>query len=314
MAKILVTGCAGFVGSWICDKIIANGDDIVGIDNLASKVNYTPDKVQFHKMDINSDISDLIKGIDAVVHTASYAELRHNWDDVSERKRIFINNETATLNLLEQIPAVPIIYLSSASVYGSLSQHKKTTLREEDANPGAIESPYAAAKFACEAYVATWSYKRDVPWYNLRLVNQVGPRIHRGVLVDFCKMATDNHHIHAADNGIQKKNWVAVEDTADIVVRLLNDKNRVPSGIYTVTSTERWSWWDIIAIMKEMYTEKYPQSMDPFSLTFEDRMAGAIGDPVNLNLSNEKLSPYYICKRPVKNYIKYALAYLNWAQ
>ena len=155
MSKILVTGCAGFIGSWVCDKAISKGYHVVGVDNLSGKINYTPDKVEFYHFDVNSDISVAMNGIDAIVHTAAYAEIRHNWDLRSERQKIFTNNEMATISVLEQMPDVPIIYLSSASVYGSLSRSKKEVLTEEDANPSLIESPYAAAKLACESYVAS---------------------------------------------------------------------------------------------------------------------------------------------------------------
>lgn len=316
MSKIAVTGCAGFVGSWICDKILAAGHEVVGIDNLSSGVNYTPAKVNFHTLDVTSNIKASLQDVDAVVHAAAYAELRHNWKDQSERERLFINNEIATRNILEQMPDVPIIFLSSASVYGSLSNNKGTLygLSEEQANPGVVESPYAASKLACEAYVAAWSYKKQTSWHCLRLVNQVGARGHRGVIVDFVRMATQNQHIHAADNGLQTKNWINVEDTANAVVRLLDTHNKVPSGIYTVTSCERWSWRDIVDIMITMYQEKHPGEDTPFKLTNNECLGGSIGDPLNLYVSGDKLKPYYSCNLSVEKAVREALQSLGWAQ
>lgn len=316
MSKIVVTGCAGFVGSWICEKILASGHEVIGLDNFSSKVNYTPKEVELHQVSVNDNIKEIIKGADAIVHAAAYAELRHNWTDISERDRLFTNNEIATRNLLEQMPDVPFIFLSSSSVYGSLSNNKvkERALVEEDASPEMVESPYAASKLACETYVAAWSYKRQTSWYSLRLVNQVGPRGHRGVIVDFLKMIRSKGHIHAADNGKQTKNWVHVEDTADTVVRLLDTKSPVPSGIYTVTSEERWSWRDIVSVMKIMHQEKYPGSADPFTLTYEDRLAGSVGDPINLYVSGEKLKPYYNCNRSVEQAVRGALSFLGWCE
>lgn len=314
MKTIAVTGSAGFVGSWICEKLHNAGYSIIGLDNLSSKVNYTQDYVNFYQTDVNNNISHLIKNVDAVVHASAYAELRHNWDNEQERDRLFVNNETATRSVLEQMPEVPIIFLSSSSVYGSISNNKikDRPLKEEDANPEMIESPYAASKLACETYVAAWSFKRKTPWYCLRLVNQIGPRAHRGVITDFLRMVKESKHIHAADNGKQTKNWVHVEDTADAIVRLLDTKNSVPSGIYNMTSDERWSWRDIVNVMNDMYQDKYPNSSSPFTLTFEDKLAGSIGDPVNLYVSGEKLKPYYNCNRPVKDAVKGALLYSGW--
>jgi len=312
MGKIAVTGCAGFVGSWICDKLIASGHEVIGLDNISSGVNYTPSGVTVHKVDINEEIKPILKDVDAVVHAAAYAELRHNWQSKEERDKLFMANEVATRSVLEQMPEVPIVFLSSASVFGSLSHYKikNAALTEDDANPAVVESPYAASKLACESYVAAWAHKRNTPWYSLRLVNQVGSRGHRGVIVDFLNMVRQKQHIHAADNGKQTKNWVNVEDTADTVVNLI--EKEVPSGIYTVTSGERWSWRDIVDVMIKMHQEKYPGAPPPFGLTWEERLGGAVGDPLNLYVSGEKLAPYYVCNRSVEKAVRDALTFLGW--
>ncbi len=313
MKTVCITGCAGFVGSWICEKALNAGYKVIGIDNLSSKVNYTPKEVEFHQLDVNDNLQSILKDVDAIIHAAAYAELRHNWEDISERQRLFLNNEIATRNILEQMPDVPIIFLSSASVYGSLSNGgKKDALVETDANPSLIGSPYAASKLACEAYMAAWSHKRKTPWHILRLVNQIGSRGHRGVIVDFLQMVRQNKHIHAADNGKQTKNWMDVQDTADAIIRLLDGKNKVPSGIYNMTSSERWSWRDMVNVMLKMHEEKYPGSKPPFDLTYEECLAGSIGDPINLNVSDQKLKPYYECKRSVEQAVRETLIFLGW--
>jgi UDP-glucose 4-epimerase len=306
MKTIVVTGCSGFIGSWICDKAMKNGHYVIGIDNLSSGIDYTLSGIEFYKKDLNSDISEILSKADIIVHAAAHAELRNNWKNKEERDKLFLNNECATRSLLEQMPDIPIIFLSTAAVYGSLSnnQNTKFSLRETDANAATIESPYAASKFACEAYIAAWAHKKKINWHILRLVNQIGPGTHRGVIVDFLKMIKDKNHIHAADSGIQKKNWVSVEDTADLIVNII--ENKIPSGIYTVTSNERWSWRDIIHVMKEIL----PNST--FTLTCENCIGGAIGDPLNLNVSGDKLGQYYLCNRSIKNSVVETLKYLGW--
>ena len=197
MKNVVITGCAGFVGSWICEKALKENYNVIGIDNLSSNVNYTPKDVDFYNLDVNSDITNILNKADAIVHASAYAELRHNWDNPLQREKLFYNNEMATRNVLENMPDVPIIFLSSASVYGSLSlKEKEIALTEDKAVPELCESPYAASKLACEAYVATWAFKKKIPWYSLRLVNQVGARSHRGVITDFAKMVNESHRVH----------------------------------------------------------------------------------------------------------------------
>ena len=320
--RILITGCAGFVGSHLSDKLRADGHDIYGIDDLSSgqrnltafEVGYsvalmlpvglgcgmaTPHFVQ-HDLSKpwTPSLLELVSQMDAVVHAASYPDLRKNWRDPAQRARIFQNGEVATINLLEAIPEkAPLIFLSSASVYGE--SRSEDPVVEADALPATIQSPYAASKLACEAYVAAWSHKTGRPWHVVRLVNVVGPRGHRGVIGDFVKMARTGH-IHAADDGKQHKSWVHAHDVAEAVARLL--KGDVPSGIYNVTSRERISWWRIVEQM----------GIDPDDVTFEPVDRGAVGDPHDLHASGEKLGPYYRCERSVIEGIQEALKSLDW--
>lgn len=312
MSKIVVTGCAGFVGSWVCEKALAAGHEVIGIDNLSSGVNFTPVGVDFYKLDLNSNIESILNCSDAIVHAAARADVRHNWESKLERDRLFKNNEAATISVLEQMPSVPIVFLSTAAVYGSLSNNTNNILTEEDANSYAVESPYAASKLACESYIAAWSYKRKTPWYVFRLVNQVGSRGHHGVIYDFHNMIVKTKHIHALDNGEQRKNWVHVEDTADAIITVLDSKNNVPYGAYTITSNERWSWRDIVLVITQMYLEKNPNSKIPFTVTHENKLAGSVGDPVNLYVSGDKFKPYYSCNRSIETAIRQALHDIGW--
>jgi len=312
--KIMVTGCAGFIGSWISQKAINLGHQVVGIDNLSSGVNYTPNGVDFYIKDVNSDLSEQMSGVDAIVHCSAYAQLKDNWKDQSERKRLFNNNELATISILEQMPAVPLVFMSSASVYGSLYQIKNDIILEEDSNTYTIESPYAASKFACESYISAWGFKNNFPWYSLRLVNQIGARTHRGVMVDFCKKVKDCGHIHALDDGSQKKSWVAVDDTVDVVMTLLDKSKNIPSGVYNVTSSERWGWRDMVEIMKSMHKENFPNSDEPFTLSYEKCIKGSVGDPVNVYVSSEKLDKYYKCNRPIDKAVRETLSFIGWAK
>lgn len=318
MKTVLITGSAGFVGSHIVEEAINSGYSVIGLDNLSSGINYINNNpnYKFINLDVNSNLKDILVNVDCIVHAAAYAELRHNWDDISERKKLFENNEKATINILEQMPNVPFVFLSSGSVYGSLSfeKIKDRALVESDATPDLVQSPYAASKLACEGYVAAWSHKRNNKWYCLRLVNQIGDRAHRGVIVDFLKMIKEKNHIHAADDGSQKKSWVSVKDTSKSIIRLLDSDNPVPSGIYNVSSDERWSWKDMVNVMREMYLDKYPSNENMFSLSNEDSVGGSIGDPLNLNISNTKLSSYYKNKFSVKSAVIDSLSYLGWCK
>jgi UDP-glucose 4-epimerase len=311
MKNIVITGVAGFVGSTIADLLISNGYNIIGIDNFSSNVNFTPSKVEFHNMDLNGNIQNIMQKADCIIHAAAHADIRHNWDNKEQRDHLFSSNELATRSILEQMPDVPIIFLSTAGVYGSLSLSiVDRPLIESDATPESAESPYAASKLACESYVAAWSFKRKIPWYCLRLVNQVGARYHRGVITDFHKMIKEKGHIHASDNGQQKKNWVSVEDTANSILYILQHINIIPSGIYNLTSDERWSWRDIVSVV----TERGSDYKKKFELSWEDKLIGTVGDPANLFVSGAKLDKYYKCNKSIKQAVIETLNFIGWTK
>ena len=299
--KIVVTGGSGFVGSHVVDVLLAQGHEPVIIDDLSSGVDFTPANVEVHRVTIGKEsVADLVEKADAVIHCAAYADLRQNWSKAEERDRLVQNNIIATIALLEQVPPVPFVFVSTASVYGANT--KPEAVVEGDATPGTIQSPYAASKLACEAFVAAYGHARGTRWNVARLVNVVGERTSHGVIGDFVRMAREKDHIHAADDGTQRKSWVHVLDVAEALVHMAT-YNTMPSGIYSVTSMERISWWNIIDEMRWPYQK----------VTYERKRIGAIGDPYDLNVDGGKLDGQgIICdRRPVIG-IRDALRGLGW--
>jgi UDP-glucose 4-epimerase len=301
--RVVVTGGAGFVGSHIVDRLVKRGDSVLVVDDLSTglRENVAGD-VELLRADASFPIADY-RDADAIVHCAAYADLRHNWDHPREREALYRKNVDVTRAVLEHVsPKATLIFLSTASVYGSGGgTGVNGACREDDAKPTTCESPYAASKLACEALVASYGHARRFRWRILRLVNVVGARTAHGVIGDFVRMAKAGA-IHAADNGRQRKSWVNVADVADVVARLLEAD--VPRDTYNVTSRVRVSWWEIVDLM----------GIDRELVTFEDRAGGAVGDPVNLNVSGERLAPYFAPSRSIASGIQEALAHLGWQQ
>jgi len=291
--RVLVTGGCGFVGGHVVEALRSNADDVIVVDKAHP---VTP-------VDLCDIGPGLLEGIQAIVHCAAYADLRHNWESLDEREAQWTDNVRATIALLEHMPPVPLIFTSSASVYGSQCVGRTTPVTEEDAHPDTCESPYAASKLACEAIIASYAYFKGFPYYNLRLVNQVGSGSHRGVIADFVRMAKLDGFVHAADDGSQEKSWVHVEDTAEAIVSLLQQVHNVPSGTYNMTSADRVSWWRIVEIMRETHD---------FEVTHEPRRKGAVGDPEDITVSGEKMATFYKPWRNVNDGIRDALRSLGW--
>jgi UDP-glucose 4-epimerase len=308
--KVAITGGAGFVGSHVVDMAVHSGHEVIVIDNLVTghKEWLNIDIHDFYQCDLNELHADLLQRVDAIIHLAAYADLRHNWESTNERNRLYRDNVDGTRRLLECMPNVPIAFASTASVYGA--QRNPAPVIESGACPETMQSPYAASKFACEALIASYAYARHFPWFCFRFVNVVGKHTRHGVIGDFVKMQQASGHIHAKDNGKQRKSWVHADDAAGAVLTAVenglysahSNQLGMPSGVYNLTSKQRISWWDIVSQM----------GVDRASVTFEDTAGGAIGDPVDLHVSGEKLVPWFKCERKIEDGIQEALDDLGW--
>lgn len=346
--KIVVTGCAGFVGSHVVDALLLAGHTVVGLDDLSGGVNFnraiqddrgigtSREGFSFVGADIRDRVAHFLASADAVVHAAAYPNLRSSWlkdEGHFERVKVFERGEVATRSLLEQMPEkAALVYLSSASVYGgdhdcdgnrpgTMPTGNRPGARaidcehcggpgydEDTALPSTQESPYSASKLACESYVSAWSHKAGRRWHVLRLVNAVGARSHRGVIADFVRMARATGKVHAADNGDQTKNWVHVEDVAGAVLAALH-RGVLPDAPPAMPS-------GIYNVTSEARVSWWQivgaMGLKPGDITFEDRDRGAVGDPHDLHVSGEKLAPWYRCEGDVRHGIHEALAGLGW--
>ena len=158
--KIVVTGCAGFIGSNMCDKLLKDGHHVVGVDNLSTGqykflVNANKNKkFTFHEIDLlNLDKLKLIfKDIDMIFHFAANADVRfgleHPYKDLEQ-------NTIVTYNVLEAMRynnVKNIVFSSTGSVYGEAE-----VIPTPEAAPFPIQtSLYGASKIACEGLISAY--------------------------------------------------------------------------------------------------------------------------------------------------------------
>ena len=157
--KILVTGCAGFIGSHLCESLLKRGDKVLGIDNLNDYYEVEKkrgnlhilnryDNFNFIKDDITTTtiINDFTPEL--ICHLASMAGVRYSIENPKEYVK---NNIEGFVNILEQARQVgvkSVIYASSSSVYGL---NKKVPFSESDPIK-MCNSPYACSKYSMEVF------------------------------------------------------------------------------------------------------------------------------------------------------------------
>jgi len=172
--RILVTGAAGFIGSHLCRRLVADGHEVVGLDDMSAgdlaNLNDVPE-VRLVEADLRDEeaVVDAARGCEAILHHAARKSVPRS---VREPEVFVEVNVRGTLNVLlaaREGPAT-VVFASSSSVYGDQQVYP---LRE-DAEPRP-RSPYAATKLAGEALFRSWWHSYAVPTIALRYFNVYGP-------------------------------------------------------------------------------------------------------------------------------------------
>lgn len=232
--KVLVTGCAGFIGFHVIKKLLARGDQVIGIDNLNNyySVALKKDRLkqlqtlpgfEFHEMDISNreDVESLFANgaFERVVHLAAQAGVRYSL----ENPRIYIeSNVQGFLNILEGCRAVNtkhLVYASTSSVYGL---HTNMPFSEHQGVDHPI-SLYAATKKSNELMAHSYSYLFQMPVTGLRFFTVYGPWGRPDMaLFLFTKAILKGEPIQVFNNGEMVRDFTYVEDIAEGVVRSLD--------------------------------------------------------------------------------------------
>jgi UDP-glucose 4-epimerase len=170
--KIFISGVAGFLGSHLADRYLAEGHEVIGVDSLiGGYLENVPDGVDFHKRDLTADkLSDLLQDVDTVVHAACTA---YEGLSVFSPALIVKNTMQATAELLSaaiQANVKKFVYLSSMARYGAIQ-----TPYTEDMDPQP-QDPYGIAKLASENLVRNLCDTHGIEWVVLVPHNIIGPR------------------------------------------------------------------------------------------------------------------------------------------
>jgi UDP-glucose 4-epimerase len=230
MPTYLVTGGAGFIGSHLCDALVHRGDSVRVLDDLStgSRDNLPPGVPL-----IEADVADpdamraAIEGVDGAFHLAAIASVARGVTDWLGTHRA---NLTGTITLFDAIRRrggpVPVVYASSAAVYGDCA----TVPIGEDAECRPL-SAYGADKYACELHARVASHVHGIPTTGLRFFNVYGPRQdpgspYSGVISIFCERVVRGVPIDVFGDGEQTRDFVFV---ADVVTTLLAAMDRTPA-------------------------------------------------------------------------------------
>jgi len=223
--KTCVTGGAGFIGSHLVDRLLADGHEVAVLDDLSTgrreNLAEARARIRFLEGDLRDPaaVADAVRGAAVVFHLAALAAVARSIDDP---RLVTDVNVTGTLTLLlaaRDAGVRRVVFASSSSVYGDTP-----TLPKVESMPLSPRSPYAATKAAGEAYVSAFQAAFGLEGVALRFFNVYGPRQsarsqYAAVVPRFVEAMEAGRPPTIYGDGLQTRDFSYVGDVVDAVVR-----------------------------------------------------------------------------------------------
>ena len=227
--NIVITGGSGFVGSYLCEKLINDGHKIIVIDNLLTgsteNINDWLDNENF--LFIEQDVQDHIEiedKVDYVLHFASAASPKAYTEHPVNTLKAGSVGTINTLGLAKKHSAEYLL-ASTSEVYGDPLISPQNEEYWGNVNPNGERSMYDEAKRFAEAAVATYSRSYGLKTKIVRIFNTYGPRMQLNdgrVVTNFIVQALRNENITIYGDGSQTRSFSYVEDTVAGIISLMN--------------------------------------------------------------------------------------------
>ena len=230
MLRYFITGGAGFIGSNLVDRLLADGHYVVAYDNLSTGLEtFLAQAKRSPRFElICGDVLDMSRlkeamaGCDFVFHLAANADVRFGTD---HPKKDLEQNTIATFNVLEtmkQNNIKKIAFASTGSVYGEPDVFPTP----EDAPFPIQTSLYGASKLACESLIQAYCEGFGFQSFIFRFVSILGERYSHGHVFDFYKkLLDDSQNLLVLGNGKQRKSYLYVQDCLDAILMAVEKSN-----------------------------------------------------------------------------------------
>lgn len=261
MARYLVTGGAGFVGSHLCDELIKEHTVYV-LDDLSSGcIENMPQGVHFVKGDIcDYDlVQQMMAEVDGCFHLAGIVSIVQCNENLLKSDHI---NLTGTLNIIESARVlaktskpIPIVFASTCAVYGDRQElpHAETA----PTNPISI---YAALKLCCEYYGRFANELYNIPFTALRLFNVYGTRqrlesVYAGVISAFMNNLLHDKHCKFFGDGRESRDFVYVKDVVNFFIQAMKTSNN-SMRVYNVCTGQDTSIQTIADLLSKLLNKE----------------------------------------------------------
>ena len=257
MATVAVTGGAGFIGSNLTQRLLAENYQVVVVDDLSTglRSNINHEITSFHQISI-TDLTALriaLNGCETIFHLAARGSVPRSLKNPVATNEV---NLTGTLNVLEvaRTHGSHVIFSSSSSVYGRNMQLPKN----ESMWLGPM-TPYAASKLAGEGYLQAYASSYEVPITLLRLFNVFGPRQrpdheYAAVLPKWIWLAMQGKPISVYGDGSASRDFTYVDTIVDIAMTAMKEKV-LTDGAINLAYGNRIFLNDVITLLKNHFPD-----------------------------------------------------------
>jgi len=288
MSKCLVTGAAGFIGSHLCEALLARGHDVVGLDSF---VPYYPREVKeynlaellknpgfsFHETDMREGVPrEIGRGVDVIFHLAAMAGLMRSWSDLALYSSCNILGTQKLLELARDEKIPHFIHVSTSSVYG-----KEATGAEESVlRPF---SPYGITKLAAENLC--WAYESNygVPVTILRYFSVYGPRQRPDMAYNILiRSLLEQTPFTMFGDGEQSRSNTFVSDCVEATILAFEKKQVALGQVFNVGGGEVVTLNEGIHILEELTGKKCIIEKEPARPGDQKHTAACIDKAANI--------------------------------
>jgi UDP-glucuronate decarboxylase len=235
-SRVLITGGAGFIGSHLSERLLAEGNEVICVDNFFTgsrrNVEHLFDNPRFELM--RHDVTfPLYVEVDQIYNLACPASPVHYQHDPVQTTKTSVMGAINMLGLAKRL-RVPILQASTSEVYGDPAVHPQTEDYWGNVNPIGTRSCYDEGKRAAETLFFDYRRQHDLSIKVIRIFNTYGPRMHPNdgrVVSNFIVQALRGEPITIYGDGSQTRSFCFVDDLVDGMVRLMNTGHEVTGPI-----------------------------------------------------------------------------------
>src|SRR5215217_6891838 len=258
--RVLVTGGAGFLGSHLTDRLLADGHEVICIDNLytGTKVNidhlHNNPRFEFIRHDV---CFPLYVEVDEIYNLACPASPIHYQRDPVQTTKTSVIGAINMLGLAKRLRA-PIFQASTSEVYGDPTEHPQTESYWGNVNPIGIRSCYDEGKRCAETLFFDYWRKHRLPIKVARIFNTYGPRMHPNdgrVVSNFIIQALLGEDLKIYGDGTQTRSFCFVDDLVDALIRLMGTADHV-TGPINLGNPGEFTILDLAKIVIELVGSK----------------------------------------------------------